>query len=352
MSEALAGTRVATALHLGAGVLDEDRGFLRVPLEHLLAAQHPGYGDPWGVGVIRLDDLDLVLCGEHAPESHSQSCRDQEAWDGTCRTCEIIRVQHLAVHGWPPIDQDPQPVTFDAGLGSYVPPWCIVDGNHRVLAAWLRGDETIDIAICGGLGPSDPPAAARRRQRLVRVTGCRGRTPPWRIDVFVTTPDLSDHILPDSAAVADFMRAFGQTVRTSPTVDISDEERLLRARLVFEEALEFVEAMGCVVSTPGHDLVEKDTVTVDLDPHGAIDLVETTDAIADLIVVTKGSAHTLGVPCDAAFDIVHETNMAKLDPHTGEPIRRADGKVIKPEGWVGPTEKLRALLGITEASAA
>lgn len=160
-------------------------------------------------------------------------------------------------------------------------------------------------------------------------------------------PDSPPHAaaLADTVAVAEFMTAFGQTVRTSPTSDVTNEERLLRARLVFEEALEFVEAMGCIVSTPGHELVEKHSVSVDIDIDASIDLVEATDAIADLVVVTKGSAHTLGVDCDAAFGIVHATNMAKLDPHTGAPIRREDGKVIKPAGWVGPTEKLRQLLG-------
>ena len=159
--------------------------------------------------------------------------------------------------------------------------------------------------------------------------------------------------LPDTRAVADFMDTFGQTIRTTPTADISDEERLLRARLVLEEALEFVAAMGCVAATTGHDLVTKADTAVFLDPTpgAGIDLVEATDALADLTVVTKGSALTMGIPIDEAFEVVHTTNMAKADPVTGKPIKRDDGKVIKPEGWVGPTEGLRALLrdaGCTE----
>lgn len=45
------------------------------------------------------------------------------------------------------------------------------------------------------------------------------------------------------------------------------------------------------------------------------------------------------MPLDAAFNIVHQTNLAKV----GGPVRE-DGKRGKPEGWVGPTEDLRALL--------
>lgn len=154
----------------------------------------------------------------------------------------------------------------------------------------------------------------------------------------------------DTQAVAEFMTAFGQPVRTSPTADITPEERLLRVRLVVEEALEFAEAMGCIVSAPegsGGVLASK-KVDVVMDEFADIDLVEAADAIADLVVVTKGSAHTLGINVDAVFDAVHTTNMAKMDPATGKPvIREWDGKVIKPEGWVPPTEAIKAILAGT-----
>lgn len=151
----------------------------------------------------------------------------------------------------------------------------------------------------------------------------------------------TDTVLADTAAVADLMHALGQTVRTTPTTDITDTERVLRARLVLEEALEFVEAMGCeaVTTTGGTTSVTKESVLVEVNPAKQIDLVEATDAMADIIVVTKGSAHTLGVPVDEATRIVHGTNMAKV----GGPVR-ADGKGLKPEGWVPPTEALRVLL--------
>ncbi|WP_349238414.1 hypothetical protein [Nocardioides sp. InS609-2] len=138
------------------------------------------------------------------------------------------------------------------------------------------------------------------------------------------------------------MHAFGQEVRSTPTTDITPDERALRARLVLEEALEFVEAMGCDATVDDVD-VTKDSVTVEINRDVETDLVEATDALADLNVVGKGSALTLGIPVDDAFRIVHRTNMAKLGPD-GEPIRRDDGKVQKPEGWQPPTQALRDLL--------
>lgn len=146
--------------------------------------------------------------------------------------------------------------------------------------------------------------------------------------------------LSDTAAVAQMMRALDQQVRTTPCADVPDAERLLRARLVLEEALELVDALGF---TTGLD--DAGNVAV-LTPSGGpapADLVECADALADLTVVVKGTGHTMGIPVDAAFDVVHATNMAKVGPD-GKVTRRDDGKVLKPAGWQPPTEGLRALV--------
>ena len=44
----------------------------------------------------------------------------------------------------------------------------------------------------------------------------------------------------------------------------------------------------------------------------------------------------LGFPMEAGWHEVHASNMAKVDKETGKVIRREDGKILKPEGWVGP----------------
>lgn len=150
-------------------------------------------------------------------------------------------------------------------------------------------------------------------------------------------------------AVTEFMTTFGQTVRTIPTTDITDTERVLRARLVYEEAVEFVEAMGCfigydneVVDDVRPDHTEKELAKRNPDTRTQdqkIDLVAAADALADITVVTEGSAITLGVDLDRVFDIVHGTNMSKVMPD-GTLNRDEFGKVLKPEGWVAPTEKI------------
>lgn len=123
-----------------------------------------------------------------------------------------------------------------------------------------------------------------------------------------------------------WMLAGGQTVHHQPTVDISDTDRVLRARLVLEEVMEFVEAMGCDV-----DFSNKIGV---VDAGRAVDLVEAADAMVDIMVVTVGSSHTLGVNLGPCWQEVMQTNWAKFP--NGEVLHDETGKITKPEGWLPP----------------
>jgi predicted HAD superfamily Cof-like phosphohydrolase len=66
------------------------------------------------------------------------------------------------------------------------------------------------------------------------------------------------------------------------------------------------------------------------------DKVETLDALIDIIVVTIGAIHSLGVDADGAWREVLHSNLAKIDKDTGKVCKREDGKVLKPEGWTPP----------------
>lgn len=137
--------------------------------------------------------------------------------------------------------------------------------------------------------------------------------------------------------VHEFMTLFGQPVRYVPTADIPDGERLLRVRLVVEEALEFAQAMGVRVTGIADNLHEHNAHTVQVELNGdPLDIVEAGDALADLTYVTEGSGWTLGIPLNDVFREVHRSNMAKADPVTGKPNVTDDGKVLKPEGWTPP----------------
>lgn len=67
-------------------------------------------------------------------------------------------------------------------------------------------------------------------------------------------------------------------------------------------------------------------------------ITEIADAICDCIVVLLGTAVSYGIPFNACWREVHRTNMAKVGAD-GKPIFRADGKFLKPPGWLPPNIK-------------
>lgn len=66
------------------------------------------------------------------------------------------------------------------------------------------------------------------------------------------------------------------------------------------------------------------------------DRVEQLDALIDIMVVTIGALHSLGVDAEGAWHEVLRSNLDKIDKATGKVIKREDGKVLKPQGWKPP----------------
>ena len=61
--------------------------------------------------------------------------------------------------------------------------------------------------------------------------------------------------------------------------------------------------------------------------------------LADLVYVCYGYADRFGWDLDEAFRRVHLSNMSKLDPVTGKPIFREDGKILKSSAYREPNLK-------------
>ena len=70
--------------------------------------------------------------------------------------------------------------------------------------------------------------------------------------------------------------------------------------------------------------------------NAAADPKECLDALIDIMVVTIGAIHSLGVDGEGAWAEVMRSNLDKIDPITGFVKKREDGKVLKPEGWKPP----------------
>lgn len=118
--------------------------------------------------------------------------------------------------------------------------------------------------------------------------------------------------------VEDFMEAMGQEVNAVPTFP---EEDIQRLRL---------------------DLIEEELDEL----HYAIDnkdMVEIADALGDLLYVVYGAGHAFGIDLDECFKEIHASNMSKLGPD-GKPIKREDGKVLKPDTFFPPD--LKSILGV------
>jgi hypothetical protein len=122
--------------------------------------------------------------------------------------------------------------------------------------------------------------------------------------------------------VADFHHGFDHPIATTPiTAAVFDGELLgQRRNFIASELVELDEAIE------------------------ARDLVGVVDALQDLKYFIYGTELALGIPSEPCFLAVHDANMDKLFPDGKPRYREGDRKVIKPEGWVGPEDRIAEIL--------
>ena len=138
---------------------------------------------------------------------------------------------------------------------------------------------------------------------------------------------------PHQLRIEEFMRQAGQDVPETPAIP-SDDVLVLRARLIFEEAIETIEALGCQLDVANIDLhtgrMQLGIIrNEDIDP----DVIGVLDGCADLSVVTIGTLSAFGVADCPVLEEVDQSNLAKFGPGGH---RREDGKWIKPQDWQPP----------------
>ena len=135
-----------------------------------------------------------------------------------------------------------------------------------------------------------------------------------------------------------FHDAFDLVIRDEPLTDgIEGQELQLRVRLIAEEVAE----MLCAMLGVDHATALADVFVDELLKHAVrapmpdVDVAHVARESADVLNVVYGTALHYGFDLDAAFAEVHESCMRKVGPD-GQVRRRADGKVLKPEGWEPP----------------
>ncbi len=131
------------------------------------------------------------------------------------------------------------------------------------------------------------------------------------------------------------MQKVGQPTPSSPEIP-SGDIRTLRAKLILEEALETITALGIKVTA------EKNGAAVDVtdpvsalrfDPDGEVDLEGVVDGCADISVVTVGTLIAFGVDDEPVLREVDDANLRKFGPGS---YMREDGKWMKPPEWTPP----------------
>ena len=148
------------------------------------------------------------------------------------------------------------------------------------------------------------------------------------------------------------MTQFEQEVKDAPELPEA-ATRLLRARLVFEEALEFVRGCGCTVTMSGANgegpAIIND-IRVVLDANGTPDFVEYVDGCIDQLVVTYGALNAAGVKAQSAWDEVQRSNMSKAWPHCSVCdavlVRGAGEELVHPEDAGAHGGNWRAVLKV------
>ena len=108
---------------------------------------------------------------------------------------------------------------------------------------------------------------------------------------------------------------------------------------VFDDINKFAEACDQPASEANYKmylgLIDEEVDEL-VEAVAANDKVEQLDALVDILVVTIGAIRAAGWDAEGAWKEVMDTNFAKIDPVTGKVNKRADGKVLKPEGWQAP----------------
>ncbi len=143
--------------------------------------------------------------------------------------------------------------------------------------------------------------------------------------------------------VEEFMEKAGQEIPQTPTIP-DEKTRILRAKLIMEEALETIKGLGVAICVDDRVPYEKEEVfecplrfewlifTTEMTSCRP-NLIEIADGCADISVVTIGTLSACGISDISLLEEVDESNLRKFG--SGGHLRE-DGKYIKPDDWQPP----------------
>jgi predicted HAD superfamily Cof-like phosphohydrolase len=140
--------------------------------------------------------------------------------------------------------------------------------------------------------------------------------------------------------IAQFHNAMG-ILSAKRLVKPTPDRSLLRARLLVEEVVELLHAMG---AKDPESLIDKlmdskndPTIKIEAGDEftDEVDMPGCAHELADVVVVALGTADSMGIKLSPCFDEIMDSNMTKLGPD-GKPLRRSDGKLEKGPNYRKP----------------
>jgi len=141
---------------------------------------------------------------------------------------------------------------------------------------------------------------------------------------------------PHFRRIREFMQKAGQDTPSRPSIP-NAETRILRAKLIVEEALETVEALGVELSLSARGervaLTGDDAAALSFSARDDVNLEGVVDGCADISVVTIGTLVAFGVDDEPILEEVDTANLRKFEEGS---YCRDDGKWMKPPDWTPP----------------
>jgi predicted HAD superfamily Cof-like phosphohydrolase len=144
---------------------------------------------------------------------------------------------------------------------------------------------------------------------------------------------------PHQQKVDEFMKLALQDVPEKPVVP-SKKTRELRCRLILEEVIETINALGFDICVDEEYTLMTDDLNTGFisftEKEEGPDLIEIADGCADIKVVTTGTLTACGIDDEELQEEVDNNNLAKFGPGGH---RRDDGKWVKPADHQPPNIK-------------
>ena len=149
-------------------------------------------------------------------------------------------------------------------------------------------------------------------------------------------------VLADCHRPNDLVRQFHQvySLPVKKVPSLATDRIHMRMGLILEETAELV---GAVYGDEAQEIMESAWTSAHSVDDGTRNLVETADALGDIVYVVYGMALEMGIDLPAVLSQIQASNMSKLMPD-GSVKLRDDGKVLKGPDYFRP--EIAKILGI------